>query len=59
MTLRELRLIARNLEGVAMQLETGGEPERQLADEIRCVVSRLRSLSRSSVISFSHNRAVL
>ena len=56
MTSKTLRLIARNLEGVAMLLEAGSGPERELASELRDEISLLRRLANTSEIHLSLNR---
>lgn len=46
MTAKELRGIAFRLEGVVMLLEAGNKVERELAEQVREEVNRLRDLAK-------------
>jgi len=59
MTSKTLRIIARNLEGLVMLLETGSGPERELADEIRDEIDLLRRLASASGLHLGLNRPVI
>lgn len=48
MTGRKLRLMAKRLEGFAMLLEAGGEPEREMAEQLRDEVAHLRRWARQA-----------